>query len=664
MCGIAGVFSPNGLSDVDKDAIYPMTSILAHRGPDGQGIYTSDTTLLGQRRLSIIDLSGGKQPMSNEDGTIWVIFNGEIFNYVELMDSLKKKGHRFATRSDTEVIVHLYEEYGTDLFNYCNGQFAIALWDTKKKKILLARDRVGIRPLFYAKLPNKKIVFASEMKSLFCHPECIPQIDPVGLDQTFSLWANVPPTTMFKGVEELAPGCCMVINSDGDASTRRFWSLTFPKRNEFEFKPIGYYQEKLREILYDAVTLRLRADVPVAAYLSGGIDSSIISALVKKHHINNLITFSVAFKDEHYDEREYQQEMVRFLNTDHRTIEANYENIGGAFSDVVWYTERPMIRTAPAPLFLLSKLVRDNGIKVVLTGEGADEMLGGYDIFKENAIRRFWARQPDSQIRPLLFSKIYPDVKRTAAADQYWKHFFKNNIGDTENPFYSHVIRWNNTAQVKSLFSSSITSSFDAEKNIYSPLRTYLDPDFAALHPLCSAQYLEIMIFLSGYLLSSQGDRMMMGNSVEGRFPFLDYRLIEFAATIPPEYKLMGLNEKHILKQAYTDVVPPRIRNRTKKPYRAPINQCFMEDNFAASLLTEEKIKSYGYFNTDVVSRLTKKMKERNGQLSERENMAVVAVTSTQLLHHHFIERDWNATAKSFNNRQNDTAMAVSNEKV
>lgn len=650
MCGVAGILSPTGLSEIDKQTIHPMTSILSHRGPDGQGIYTSDTVLLGQRRLSIIDLSGGKQPMTNEDGTIWIVFNGEIFNYLELMEILKKKGHTFATRSDTEVLIHLYEEYGTDLFSYCNGQFAIALWDTKNKKLILARDRVGIRPLFYAKLSDKKVIFASEMKSLFCHPELKAEINPVGLDQTFSLWANIPPTTMFKGVEELAPGSVMVINADGEAQTKRFWNLTFPKRGEFEFQPINYYEEKLKEILYDAVTLRLRADVPVAAYLSGGIDSSIITALVKKHHINDLITFSVVFKDQQFDEREYQQEMVRHLNTDHRIIEADYSNIGEAFSDVVWYAERPMIRTAPAPLFLLSKLVRDNGIKVVMTGEGADEMLGGYDIFKENAIRRFWARQPESSMRPAMFSRIYADVQRSSTVNNFWKHFFKSNLLETDNPYYSHLIRWNNTSQVKSLFSSKISDHFNNDANIHNPLQQYLAPDLNSLHPLNSAQYLEIMLFLSGYLLSSQGDRMMMGNSVEGRFPFLDYRLIEFAATIPPEYKLMGLSEKHILKRAYRDVLPSRITNRVKKPYRAPINQCFMENNFASSLLTEEKIKQYGYFNPDAVQRLTRKMVERNGQLSERENMAVVAVASTQLLHHHFVERDWKATAASLSN--------------
>lgn len=648
MCGIAGIFTNQGIAEIDKNAITPMTAILEHRGPDDQGIYVDEFVAFGQRRLSIIDLSGGKQPMCNEDSTIWIIFNGEIFNYIELMDFLKKKGHRFSTRSDTEVLIHLYEEYGTNFFNHCNGQFSIALWDLKKRRLILARDRVGIRPLFYSNLSGGKILFASEMKSLFCHPELTPKIDPAGVDQIFSIWSNIPPTTIFEGVQELPPGCFMVIDQNSSQKIQRFWSLKFPDRNSYEFKPIGYFEEKLKELLFDSVTIRLRADVPVAAYLSGGIDSSIISALVKKHHVNDLITFSVAFKDDHYDERDYQMEMVRFLQTDHRIIEADYSNIGEIFSDVIWYTEKPMIRTAPAPLFLLSKLVRDNGIKVVLTGEGADEMLGGYDIFKENAIRRFWARQPDSNARPELFSRIYGDVKRSPAVIQYWKHFFKNSLNDTQNPYYSHLIRWNNTAQIKSIFNKSYSDQFNAQVNIYDQLKTYLDPNSNDWHNLCSAQYLEIMLFLSGYLLSSQGDRMMMGNSIEGRFPFLDYRIIEFAATIPPQYKLLGLNEKHILKRAYRDLIPKRILIRTKKPYRAPISQCFMENNFASSLLSPDSIHEFGYFDPNLVQKLSEKMRSRKGELSERENMAIVAIVSTQLLHHHFIKRDWAKTSQSF----------------
>jgi asparagine synthase (glutamine-hydrolysing) len=332
--------------------------------------------------------------------------------------------------------------------------------------------------------------------------------------------------------------------------------------------------------------------------------------------------------------------MVRHLKTDHRTIEADYSDIGNAFSDVIWHSEKPLIRTAPSPLFLLSRLVRANGIKVVLTGEGADEMLGGYDIFKEALIRRFWARQPQSKLRPLIFKKIYPDIIRSNITNKFWQNFFKYKLEDVKNPYYSHLIRWNNTSQIKTVFTKRYRELFDEQTNVFDPLNQYTDPGIVQWHPLCAAQYLEIKLFLSGYLLSSQGDRMLMGNSVEGRFPFLDTRIIEFTASIPPEFKMKGLKEKFILKHSFRDLIPLNIVNRPKQPYRSPIHKCFLEDNKASSLLSSDAIEQFGYFDRSAVEKLVSKMKCAD-RLSERENMAVVGVVSTQLLHEHFIRRDW-----------------------
>lgn len=626
-----------------------MTRILYHRGPDAEGYFKDSQLLLGHRRLSIIDIASGQQPLCNEDKSIWIVFNGEIFNYLELMDDLKKRGHIFKTRSDTEVIVHAYEEFGTEVFNYLNGQFAIALWDTNKRQLILGRDRIGILPLFYTKTSSGRILFASEMKALFCHPEVSPEIDNVGVQQIFTFWSNVPPRTIFNNINELLPASFLVINQNGDTTLQKYWDMSFPKRSEYTRNDFNFYKERLAEILNDAVTIRLRADVPVAAYLSGGIDSSIISALVKKYHNNNLITFSVAFNDGQFDERSYQMEMVRHLQTDHRIIEADYQTIGDAFSDIIWFTEKPMIRTAPAPLFLLSKLVRQNGIKVVLTGEGSDEFLGGYDIFKENAIRQFWARQPESRLRPQLFSRIYPDIVRSSTANPFWLQFFKKNLADTQNPYYSHLIRWSNSEYIRNFLT---TSSVSQELSIYDELNGYLSPDMTSWHPLCRAQYLESKLFLSGYLMSSQGDRMLMGNSVEGRFPFLDHRLIEFAATIPPEFKLLGLSEKHILKKTFGGILPENIVKRVKQPYRAPIEQCFKRTNLASELLDNSIIERYGYFNSDAVRKLRSKLLEGSGKLSERENMALVAIISMQLVHHHFVKRNWKSHAQELLNNK------------
>jgi asparagine synthase (glutamine-hydrolysing) len=614
-----------------------MASRLAHRGPDEEGFYIAQGIGLGHRRLSIIDLSGGKQPMGNEDGTVWVVFNGEIFNYNELREMLEKKGHRFRTRSDTETIVHCYEEFGPDFCTHLNGQFAIALWDGNRRRLVLSRDRVGIRPLYYSRAPDGGMVFGSEMKALFAYPGITPRLDPAGLDQVFSLWATLPPRTVFKGIHEVPSGSVMVLDHNG-THTEKYWKLTFPRQGEYEYRSPEYYARELSESIHDSVKLRLRADVTVASYLSGGIDSSIIASLVKKHHNRDLITFSVCFADGQFDERQYQQMMVEQLNTDHRRIEITCDNIAQGYASVVRHAEMPMMRTAPAPLFQLSRLVRDNGIKVVLTGEGADEIFAGYNIFKEDRIRRFWARQPTSSFRPLLLSRIYPYVKNQGGA--FWQAFFRNGLEDIDNPYYSHQIRWNNTAHIKRLLGNHVRADMNETANVTEPLSEHVDPEILSWHPLCRAQYLETCIFMSGYLLSAQGDRMMMGNSVEGRFPFLDHRVIELAARIPPEYKLKGLNEKHILKEAFKADLPEGVLNRSKQPYRAPISSCFINggSGMAARVLEPDALTAGECFDPGRVSMLLKRLRASPvDRISARDDMAVAALVSTQLLTHHFI---------------------------
>jgi len=334
-------------------------------------------------------------------------------------------------------------------------------------------------------------------------------------------------------------------------------------------------------------------------------------------------------------------QMVDHIKTDHRIVESNYSSIGDVFPDVVKYAEKPMIRTAPAPLFILSKLVRDNNIKVVLTGEGADEVFGGYNIFKEDKIRRFWAKFPDSRLRPELLGRLYPYINTTQQTKKFWQHFFKKNLLQTDNPYYSHFLRWENTAYIKRFFSKEFFACCRENNHIYEQLDAYVDKDIMRWHPLSRAQYLEMSLFMSGYLLSSQGDRMMMGNSVEGRFPYLDHRVIEFAETIPPEYKLKVLNEKYILKKTYEHLIPASIINRLKQPYRAPIYQCFMQNNgsLAGQMFTPDMISKYGYFDQTAVDKLLEKTKKANGKpISARDDMAVVAIASLQLLHHQFIE--------------------------
>jgi len=640
MCGIAGIFNYRDPDTVSRAVLEKMILALKHRGPDEIGLYIKNNIGIANSRLSIIDLEGGTQPIHNENKTKWIVFNGEIFNYIELREILETRGHRFYTKTDTEVIIHLYEEYGYEFLNHLNGQFAIAIWDSSEQKLILARDRVGIIPLFFTILDNKTLLFGSEIKSLFKFPRIKKEIDPNGIAQIFTYWVNIPPTTSFKDINELSPGKFLVIDKNG-IELKQYWDIVFPSKDSFEYRTFDFYKKRIQELLYESVKIRLRADVPVASYLSGGIDSSIASALIKKYHNNNLMTFSVTFKDTGYDESDYQKLMVNYLQTSHREVKVDNKILARNFHKIIWFAEKPTLRTAPAPLFELSGLVRRNNIKVVLTGEGADEVFAGYNIFKEAKIRHFWSKFPDSKIRPLLLLKLYPYIKRDRSNIQaFWQGFFKRDLSNIENPFYSHLIRWNNTSQLQLFFSNNFLKQINKEK-LEADLKNYINPEIEQWDVLSRAQYLEMKLFLPGYLLCTQGDRMLMANSVEGRFPYLDHNLIEFVNKIPPNYKLRFLNEKYLLKETFRNFIPDQIINRPKQPYRAPISQSFFSETYNEiifDLLSEDKIKNYGYFDYKKISRLLTKIGNGNRHFSAREEMAIVGIISLQLLHYLFIE--------------------------
>jgi asparagine synthase (glutamine-hydrolysing) len=378
------------------------------------------------------------------------------------------------------------------------------------------------------------------------------------------------------------------------------------------------------------------SDVPVATYLSGGLDSSILTALVKRHHINDLTTFSVGFADARFDERDYQRQMVAHLQTSHREVEVDGAAIGESFADVVWFAERPMMRTAPAPLLRLARLVRESGVKVVLTGEGADEIFGGYNIFREDMVRRFWARQPGSAWRPALLSRLYGYIERDPKAEAFWRLFFRQDLENTADPYYSHRRRWSNGAQMKRVFSPDFRAQMPGDEAMFAELDAYLDPGRERWHPLARAQYLEMTLFMSCYLLNSQGDRMMMGQSIEGRVPFLDHRLIELAARIPPRHKLRGLEEKFILKRAFADILPPAIASRPKQPYRAPIGASLARGSLTSRLLERAALQRSGFAHVPAVEKLLNKANATAP--SERDEMALATVASLQLLNHLFVD--------------------------
>jgi asparagine synthase (glutamine-hydrolysing) len=581
--------------------------------------------------------------VSAESGNV-IVFNGEIFNHLELREDLESRGYRFRTRSDTEVILHMYEELGEACVDTFNGQWAFCIWDRQRRQFFLSRDRLGIRPLFFAR-QAESFVFASEIKSLLIHPELSATVDLEALDDIFTLWTTAPPRTFFRNIDELPPGHNLVVDADANLRQKPYWQLDYPKpdaeRSERQLI------EELGHLLKDSVRLRLRSDVPVGAYLSGGLDSTLTVALVRQHTDTPIETFSISFADAEYDESRYQKAAVDLLAVESSSVHCTGEEIRRIFPRVVWHAEMPMIRAAPAPLCLLSQMVNERGYKVVLTGEGADEVFGGYDIFKEAKIRRFWGAQPHSKMRPLLLKRLYPYMPALQAQSlDYLKAFFNVRPEDLENPFFSHLPRWHLTASVKRFFSGDVKAAL-AGRNIYDILAAELPSEFHHWHTFCQAQYLETRYLLPGYILSTQGDRMAMANSVEGRFPFLDHRVVEFAARLPPHLKMRALDEKYLLKRVASGMIPEVIIARPKQPYRAPdvpslVPAGSRETQHAhlTELLSDEAIRDVGLFEPRMVSGLLRKCRQGK-PMSVKDSMTLVGILSSQLAVQQFVHCRW-----------------------
>jgi asparagine synthase (glutamine-hydrolysing) len=636
MCGITGILNLREPKLISVDDIARMAGHLTHRGPNESGIYIDDWTAIAQTRLSIIDLTGGSQPIHNEDKTIWVVFNGEIYNYIEIRKYLKSLGHKFYTDSDTEVIIHLFEEKQENCLEMLNGQFAFAIWDSVNKKIFIARDRVGKKPLFYTFCDNQ-FIFASEIKAIFAYSKVQREIDYNALDQVFTFWTALPGKTIFKDIKELPAGSFLKV-VENNLSVKQYWDFNFALQDERVNYSTNEIVSHAKELFMDSIGIRLRADVPVGCYLSGGLDSSGITSLVKNNFNNQLNTFGIRFEDENFDEGIYQNEMVSKLNVEHKEILATNKHIGELVPEVIWHTETPLLRLSPVPLYMLSELVNQAGFRVVLTGEGADEVFGGYNIFRETLIRSFWAKYPNSTMRPRLLEKLYPYIFKDNRSKATMSAFFKAGIDEPENPFFSHLIRWNNTARIKRFFNGHVTES-NQDYDTLLNLKESLPEKFYKWDSLSKAQYLEMKIFMSNYLLSSQGDRVAMAHSLEIRMPYLDYRLIEFMGKVPSNLKIMGLNEKFILKKLYKDILPPSILKRPKHPYRAPIKNSLLNNDlpYVNYYLSEEKLKQYNLFNPSMVKLLINKL-AMAGNASEFDNMALVGILTTQILNDTFIE--------------------------
>jgi asparagine synthase (glutamine-hydrolysing) len=631
MCGIAGIVrrEPRG---VDPAVLGQMAGAIRHRGPDGAGEYRDAYVGLAHVRLSIIDLVCGAQPMRSQDGRFVITYNGEVYNYLEVREDLVGRGYRFRTTSDTEVVLHAIQEWGSDALARFNGQFALVVYDRARRTLLMARDRFGVRPLYYAERGGD-LYFASEAKALFASGEVPAAVDPEGLDQVFTFWAARPPRTVFRNVRQLEPGS-FATWQDGELRLQRYYHLRYDDAPAEAPDTLA----RLDELMESGVRLRMRADVPVGGYLSGGLDSSVTAALAARMSPHELRTFSVTFADPRLDEAAYQNLVAGRIGSRHAVLPIGGPEVAAAFPDVVWHAETPLVRTAPAPMFLLSRLTRDHGIKVVLTGEGSDELFLGYDLFKETVVRLFCLRQPESRIRPRLFDRLYPYLDQAGRTGDFWRQFFLR-AGPPSDPLFSHLPRIAITTWIKQFYSGDLRASL----GIFDPLdelRDHLPADFGTWSPLNRAAYLEMVTLLSPYLLSSQGDRMGMAHAIEGRFPFLDHRLFEFAATLPTSSRLRGLREKSVLRRWAGAIVPPEVLARPKQPYRAPDIAAFFGEDMSETVrvaLSAEAVGDSGLFDPSAVAGLLARC--RAGKASGyRENQTFVALLSTQLWLRDFIQ--------------------------
>jgi asparagine synthase (glutamine-hydrolysing) len=635
MCGIAGVY---GRKDrAERDVLLAMAGELRHRGPDGAGLYLDGRFGMASTRLAIVDLEGGDQPLSCEQGRFWAMQNGEIYNHVELRAELRALGHRFASTCDTEVVAHAFEEWGPRCLQRFNGDFAIAVWDRERREVFLARDRFGVRPLFVAEYEGA-VCFASEAKALLRHPAAQRALDPVGLVDTFTMWGTLPDRSSFRGIRELPPAHWVTIGPWGIGDETRWWDL--------EFSPVSGseqdFVDELEALLVDATRLRLRADVPVATYLSGGLDSSAIAAIAASElEVGKLAAFAVGFADGRFDESAAQDVIAARLGTSlHRTI-VDAAAIADSLPRVVELAEKPMLRTAPAPMLRLSAAVRDLGLKVVLTGEGADELFAGYDIFREDKVRRFWARHPESTLRPQLFAKLNrfltTDPARSGA---FLKSFYARDLLSVDDPLYSHRLRFANTGRCVGLLRPELVEEASGNLAPEARLLRRLPAGYESFSPLSRAQYLEVTTLLEGFLLHAQGDRMLMGNSVEGRFPFLDFRVAELAARIPDSLRLRGLREKYVLRRAVESRLPAEIHSRPKVPYRAPIRDAFFGSggpDYVQDLLSPARVAEVGLLEPRAVARIVAKFRREGRLYSETDEMALVGSVSLMLLHEQLV---------------------------
>jgi asparagine synthase (glutamine-hydrolysing) len=534
-----------------------MCTVIRHRGPDDQGTLIKDGIALGMRRLSIIDLSGGHQPMSGEDGTVSVVFNGEIYNYRDLRPLLESLGHRFKTDSDTEVIVHAYEQYGADCVRHLRGMFGLAIWDDRNKNLFLARDRVGKKPLYYSLTPQGSLVFGSELKCVIEHPEVNRDVDLNAVDGYLSLGYVPDPLSIFKHISKLPPGHHLTF-SNGRITVKQYWDFQF---DPLELSAEQDYLEELRSLLDESVRLRLVSDVPLGAFLSGGIDSSVVVGLMSRHLDQPVKTFSIGFREHSYDELDYARMAARHFGTDHTEFILT-PDLCQIVDELIWHFDEPFADTSAVPTYVLSKLAREH-VTVVLSGDGGDELFAGYTRYVVDRKRNRYVRVPR-----LVRRRIMQPLSRILPHNTLGRNYLHNVALDPLERYVDSLSVFTSLHK-ESLYTDGFNSQLKGELSQLPDLKDYAS-NVTTGEPLDRMLYIDSKSYLPGVILTKV-DRMSMAVSLEARAPLLDHKLIEFAVRIPAAIKMKGLETKHVFKSAVADLVPPQVLNRPKQGFDVPV---------------------------------------------------------------------------------------------
>ena len=641
MCGIAGILDFKKKISFKCNKINRALKLINYRGPDDLH-YTNNDELFcgGAVRLSIEALNDGKQPI--KDDRYVIAFNGEIFNYKEL--ALKYNISRKRFNSEIQFLLEAWKIKGNALFRDLEGQFAIFIYDSYKKELIISRDPFGIRPLFFISDKNF-FSFCSEIKGLSQLSNVSFSFDKFAVGQISMFWSTIGDRTIFENVKQVKRGHYLIV-SEKKMEQIRYWEEPLLNNQLKEFKSYNDVKDFLYSSLESSVKMQSHGEVGYASYLSGGIDSSALSYFLKKINPNQkLETFSITFDDKEYDESSAQKEAEKFLGLDHTSINIKKKDICSNFRKVINHAETLLFRTAPVPLYLLSKKVNEMGQKVVFSGEGADEILLGYDLFGENRIRKFWNKNPGSNMRPKLLTRLYnylPQFKNSRYFNVI-KDFYSNSLSDTDNLFYSHFVRWTQFQQVSSFFNFGINQK-ELEEKILNEFISQISVDLNKTTSDRKAQILEFETLLSGYLLSSQGDRMTMANSVEGRYPFLSQKFVKDMSKISDNLKTLGIRSKSLFRDVMFEKIPNSITKRPKIAYQAPEAKCFLDNNFTSdeAIFLNDTSKDIDIINQKNLLNLNKKITNEysSNRLGFRENMAYIMCMSAAQLSD--VSKKWN----------------------